>query len=1355
MKHVDLRTTRSAKWKSLLATIAVSGLLILGLQPAVIAQEYCAAGATNTCCEKIGRVVFNSIDNHSPGVDVGYEDFTDISTEVVPGATYQLVVSSEAFSSYTNDQVIVWIDFMQNQNFTDAGEQVLITPTGMSPWIGNITIPVDAEPGETRMRIRLHDSGLSPNSTPCGTSGYGQVEDYTLVIVDAECSELTATSNINPVCIDGNFELTVDIEGQGNYFVSYTVDGGDSVAVGAITDTITDFLIGDFPYNTNVDVSITDLDNPLCVFTIYNQTHDGYGCPIYSCGPNQYEVCYGNSEELEYFYEAESGTDLYLRIDDGQMEACCDFFEVYDGFSTADNLLFSGNGLLPVDAVFYSNTGQLMVRITSDFSGSCQASGYTPIAYSISCDVPDVEGCSDPDAMNFNPVATIDDGSCLFPPCEGDPQNVHFCYGNNENLLYLFAGDTVMIGDSAVVGMPTIYFNYGMIEPNWDFVTIYDGENTTAPILFGPASGNLAGVTVSSTSGYMLIQVTSDGAVSCGSGAAAYSDGIDFDVYCGTAVIPGCADPDAYNYDPSATVDDGSCIFPPENDECVDAIDVPVNADMECVDFVSGTILGASGSDIDNPCGGTADDDVWFSFVAQSATHYIDLINVSGSTTDLYHSVHANSCDSLINLTCSDPNNSVVNDLTIGETYYLRVYTWTATPNQTTIFDVCIKTPPPPPANDDCINAFEVPVNDDMMCVQVVPATIEWSTPSAEPNPCIGTADDDVWFWFTATSSAHSIEMTNVTGGTTNLVHAVYAGSCDSLINLSCSDPNLSFVTGLDSGATYLVRVFSWTSITGQTTSFDMCVGTLPPPPSNDECDAPISVAINSELECDTITPGTITMATESEEPNPCLGTANDDVWFSFVAEHPEHHVDLLNVSGSTTDLYHAVYSGSCGSLVNLSCSDPNNSIVSGLTVGETYLLRVYTWSANTGALVNFDVCIKTPPPPPANDVCAEAIELFPDSGMVMATNISATPDFFNMECAFFGDPVQRDVWFSFVAPLSGGIEIETLAGGTLTDTQMQVLDACQGEVLACDEDGGNLLFSLITFQCGELTAGSTYYIQVDGYNGTEGTFGIEVRTTAIEGCTNPEAVNYEPCATVDNGSCLLPAENDVCLDAIAVECGVPVEGNTFTASVEGAPSNCVTSLNTSPGMWYVVEAPVDGMMSASLCDSEFDTKIGVFTGSCDGLMCKIGNNDDAAGAGLCGGGTASSVTWSATAGETFYIYVTGNQDAFGTFELLVTCPSIGVEELEGQSAHVSLFPNPNAGEEVRVQIDGLAAGNHDINVLVYDIYGKQITADAFGHNGTYLDRVVRFEQSLATGMYMVQIVVDGEKLTAERLVVQ
>ncbi|MDI9256709.1 choice-of-anchor L domain-containing protein [Flavobacterium sedimenticola] len=132
------------------------------------------------------------------------------------------------------------------------------------------------------------------------------------------------------------------------------------------------------------------------------------------------------------------------------------------------------------------------------------------------------------------------------------------------------------------------------------------------------------------------------------------------------------------------------------NDECSNAINVPVNPDTDCVQFASGTVIGATASTEPNTCGGTDDDDVWFSFVATATTHSINLTNVAGSTTDLFHVLYSGSCGSLTQLYCSDNNESIANSLTVGQTYYIRVYTWTATAGQTSTFDVCIGTIPPP-----------------------------------------------------------------------------------------------------------------------------------------------------------------------------------------------------------------------------------------------------------------------------------------------------------------------------------------------------------------------------------------------------------------------------------------------------------------------------------------------------------------------------------------------------------------------------------------------------------------------------------------------------------------------------------
>ncbi|WP_300670031.1 reprolysin-like metallopeptidase [Soonwooa sp.] len=141
--------------------------------------EYCSASATNASYEKIDNVTFADI-NKSSTAAVGYEDFTSVVGNVAKGQSYTFTATGA--TSYATDQVLVWIDFDGNGSFDDAGEQVLVTTKKKSPWTGEITIPASAKTGKTRMRVRVHDTSSGPNATPCGTSTYGQVEDYSLNI---------------------------------------------------------------------------------------------------------------------------------------------------------------------------------------------------------------------------------------------------------------------------------------------------------------------------------------------------------------------------------------------------------------------------------------------------------------------------------------------------------------------------------------------------------------------------------------------------------------------------------------------------------------------------------------------------------------------------------------------------------------------------------------------------------------------------------------------------------------------------------------------------------------------------------------------------------------------------------------------------------------------------------------------------------------------------------------------------------------------------------------------------------------------------------------------------------------------
>ena len=159
------------------------------------ANCYCAAGATSTAFEKISKVDFATISNASTST-AGYENFTALAAPtVIKGQTLPITVALSG--GFSTDEVRVWIDFNQDGDFTDAGEAVYVSNPGVGPHTGTITIAAGALTGNTRMRIRMQDSdplfGAPNNATPCGNSGFGQVEDYTINI--QPCVQGAITTN--------------------------------------------------------------------------------------------------------------------------------------------------------------------------------------------------------------------------------------------------------------------------------------------------------------------------------------------------------------------------------------------------------------------------------------------------------------------------------------------------------------------------------------------------------------------------------------------------------------------------------------------------------------------------------------------------------------------------------------------------------------------------------------------------------------------------------------------------------------------------------------------------------------------------------------------------------------------------------------------------------------------------------------------------------------------------------------------------------------------------------------------------------------------------------------------------------
>ena len=146
-----------------------------------------------------------------------------------------------------------------------------------------------------------------------------------------------------------------------------------------------------------------------------------------------------------------------------------------------------------------------------------------------------VYGCMDVSADNYNPNATHDDGNCAY-------------------IQYL-EGDFVVAGEDTIT--LTSYNDSGLVS------LITAGMNIHVEIGDEPIETS---VTVSSVSGYDII-ITEDIPESYIGETGLYDLEITSNTppQNGQQEISGCTDSGAINYNPNATIDDGSCTYEQQN----------------------------------------------------------------------------------------------------------------------------------------------------------------------------------------------------------------------------------------------------------------------------------------------------------------------------------------------------------------------------------------------------------------------------------------------------------------------------------------------------------------------------------------------------------------------------------------------------------------------------------------------------------------------------------------------------------------------------------------------------------------------------------------------------------------------
>ena len=558
-----------------------------------------------------------------------------------------------------------------------------------------------------------------------------------------------------------------------------------------------------------------------------------------------------------------------------------------------------------------------------------------------------------------------------------------------------------------------------------------------------------------------------------------------------------------------------TCVVNPViNDDCTGAISVTPSATCTPVYgdglYATQSLVQCAGN------AGAANDDVWFKFVASKTVQFIS-VKPNDSKYDAVVQVYSNCATTPTSISCNDvyPTGSFgtvgISGLTEGNTYYYRVYDKNTTNQDTMTFETCVVEQI---SNDECVNATSI-----VPSTSYAPIIGDGTYATTSLAGCIGSANDDVWYKFTATSTKEFISVEAPKNY--DPVIQVFSACSTPLAPAICNNTSYpissfgtsSFTTTI--GSTYYYRIYDNSATNTYPMQFKTAVTSAP---LNDECSGAVNVPIGpSSIVADG------TFGSQSLVAGSCGGVANDDVWFKFTATNASHTIYVnsstdydpvvqLYANCSTTPTPFPNASSSCDDTRFPKNGTGSNSFT-GLTVGTTYYYRVYDAGSTTPSIMTFTTNVTLPPSPPVNDEPCKAIYISASSTCTFNTytNEAAT--------ATVGPPAPGcasysggDVWFKTKVPFSGELTIDT-KDFTITDGGMAIYSGrCNSlNLITCDDNSGN--GSMPKINSKSLSPGDTIWIRVWEYgNNNNGTFGIcitkPVEATLVGSCTNTDLSN-------------------------------------------------------------------------------------------------------------------------------------------------------------------------------------------------------------------------------------------------------
>lgn len=435
--------------------------------------------------------------------------------------------------------------------------------------------------------------------------------------------------------------------------------------------------------------------------------------------------------------------------------------------------------------------------------------------------------------------------------------------------------------------------------------------------------------------------------------------------------------------------------------------------------------------------------------------------------------------------------------------------------------------------------------------------------------------------------------------------------------------------------------------------------GALAAAPVNDEFSAAEALAPSLSVSA---TGTNVEASKEGGEPDHARASAGHSVWYSWQA--PSTAVVTVDTCGSNFDTVLGVYTGATvGGLTEVAsdafgggpnCTSTRQAEVAfKATEGTTYWIAVDGYEeefeeegfeTDPEGKVELTISLTAPP---ANDNFANAEPLSGSFVFTEAGNWGATKEV--GEPSHAGDKGGASTWYSWTAPESGSVlgfacgAFESLfaiyAGGSVGSlTQVASTRALRGQ---CEEFD----FSV--------SAGVTYRIAVDGAFSASsaaaqmGRYFFELWMPPPPP-TPPLNDNFRSAQQLPSSPSALFSES------------------TRGATRQVGDPRPVGIEEPGATVWFSWTAPGAGTVSLDTCGSDFDTFLGVYTGSALGALTQVAVNDNSPGPN-CPHTRRSELTFAASAGTTYRFLVGGPEFEEGNLTLrlseALSAPPIAVRD--------------------------------------------------------------------------------------------